>query len=97
MPEPLSPLFQDLYLKGLFDSQKWPDDWKWEGIHTRSWMKNFVVTTVNGYAFQPIYHSGADEWKITMDKYETTQKSQPLASACVGFDSDHCCAIEVAQ
>ena len=97
MPEPLSPLFQDLYLKGLFDSQKWPEDWKWEGIHTRSWMKNFVVTTVNGYAFQPIYHSGADEWKIAMDKYETTQKSQPLASACVGFDSDHCCAIEVAQ
>lgn len=40
MPEPLSPLFQDLYLKGLFDSQKWPEDWKWEGIHTRSWMVN---------------------------------------------------------
>jgi len=77
MPEPLSPLFQDLYLKGLFDSQKWPEDWKWEGIHTRSWMKNFVVTTVNGYAFQPIYHSGADEWKSAMDKYEKTQKSQP--------------------
>lgn len=77
MPDPLSPLFQDLYLKALFDSQKWPEGWKWEGIHTRSWLKNFVVTTVNGYAFQPIYHSGADEWKGVMDKLEKTQKAQP--------------------
>ena len=38
MPDPLSPLFQDLYLKGLFDSQKWPKGWKWEGIHTKNWM-----------------------------------------------------------
>jgi rifampicin phosphotransferase len=77
MPDPLSPLFQDLYLKGLYDSQKWPEGWKWEGIHTRSWMKNFVVTTVNGYAFQPIYHTGAGEWKGYMDKLGKTQKSQP--------------------
>ena len=24
MPEPLSPLFEDLYLKGLYDTQTWP-------------------------------------------------------------------------
>ena len=77
MPEPLSPLFQDLYLKGLFDSQKWPEDWKWEGIHTRSWMKNFVVTTVNGYAFQPIYHSGADEWKVAMASTKKRKSPSP--------------------
>ena len=84
MPDPLSPLFQDLYLKGLFDSQKWPEGWKWEGIHTRSWMKNFVVTTVNGYAFQPIYHSGADEWKGVMDKLAKKQKSQPWYKTLTG-------------
>lgn len=77
MPEPLSPLFQDLYLKGLFDSQHWPEGWQWKGIHTRNWMKNFVVTTVNGYAYQPIYRSGAGEWKGHMDKLKQTQQSQP--------------------
>ncbi|MFL2529341.1 MAG: PEP/pyruvate-binding domain-containing protein [Candidatus Azotimanducaceae bacterium] len=77
MPDPLSPLFQDLYLKGLFDSQKWPEGWEWEGIHTKTWLKNFVVTTVNGYAYQPISLSGADEWKGYMDKLGETQKKQP--------------------
>ncbi|RPG48940.1 MAG: hypothetical protein CBB61_008155 [Gammaproteobacteria bacterium TMED1] len=77
MPDPLSPLFQDLYLKGLFDSQKWPDGWKWEGIHTKNWMKNFVVTTVNGYAYQPISLSGADEWKGYMAKFTKKQETQP--------------------
>jgi len=77
MPDPLSPLFQDLYLKGLFDSQKWPEGWKWEGINTRNWMKNFVVTTVNGYAYQPIYISNGDEWYGFMDKYQKEQKAQP--------------------
>ncbi len=84
MPDPLSPLFQDLYLKGLFDSQKWPEGWKWEGIHTRNWLKNFVVTTVNGYAYQPIYHSGADEWKGVMDKLAKKQKSQPWYKTLTG-------------
>ena len=77
MPDPLSPLFQDLYLKGLFDSQKWPKGWKWEGIHTKNWMKNFVVTTVNGYAYQPISLSGADEWKNYMAKLGKKQENQP--------------------
>ena len=77
MPDPLSPLFQDLYLKGLFDSQKWPEGWKWEGIHTKNWMKNFVVTTVNGYAYQPIPLSGADEWKSYMAKLGKKQETQP--------------------
>ena len=59
MPDPLSPLFEDLYLRALFDVQKWPEGWEWKGNETRNWMKNFVVVTVNGYAYQPIYrHSG---------------------------------------
>ncbi len=55
MPEPLSPLFEDLYLKGLYDTQTWPDHWEWRGSYTRNYLSNFIIATVNGYAFQAIY------------------------------------------
>ena len=66
MPEPLSPLFEDLYLKGLYDTQTWPDNWEWKGSFTRNYLSNFIIATVNGYAFQAIYvHQGEesrDHW-----------------------------------
>ena len=61
MPEPLSPLFEDLYLKGLYDTQTWPDDWEWKGSQTLNWLSNFIIATVNGYAFQAIYVHQGDE------------------------------------
>ena len=61
MPEPLSPLFEDLYLKGLYDTQTWPDDWEWKGSFTRNYLSNFIIATVNGYAFQAIYVAQGDE------------------------------------
>ncbi|MBC81225.1 MAG: hypothetical protein CMQ33_10370 [Gammaproteobacteria bacterium] len=61
MPEPLSPLFEDLYLKSLYDTQTWPDDWEWKGSQTRNWLSNFIIATVNGYAFQAIYVHQGDE------------------------------------
>ncbi len=68
MPDPLSPLFEDLYLRALFDVQKWPEGWEWKGNKTRNWMKNFVIVTVNGYAYQPIYRVGAGDWDKHMAK-----------------------------
>ena len=56
MPDPLCPLFEDIYLRAIFDTQSWPEGWKWNGRLTKNWMKNFVVTTVNGYAYQPLYN-----------------------------------------
>ena len=73
MPDPLSPLFEDLYLRALFDVQKWPEGWEWKGNATRNWMKNFVIITVNGYAYQPIYHLGAGDWDKHVAK---THKAQ---------------------
>ena len=73
MPDPLSPLFEDLYLRALFDVQKWPEGWEWKGNETRNWMKNFVVITVNGYAYQPIYHGGSGDWDKHMAKVRTAQ------------------------
>ncbi len=61
MPEPLSPLFEDLYLKGLYDTQTWPNDWEWKGSFTRNYLSNFIIATVNGYAFQAIYIAQGDE------------------------------------
>jgi pyruvate,water dikinase len=61
MPEPLSPLFEDLYLKGLYDTQTWPDDWEWRGSLTRNYLSNFIIATVNGYAFQAIYVAQGEE------------------------------------
>ena len=61
MPDPLSPLFEDLYLKGLYDTQTWPDDWEWKRSFTRNYLSNFIIATVNGYAFQAIYIAQGDE------------------------------------
>ena len=74
MPDPLSPLFEDLYLRAIYDVQDWPEGWEWKGNQTRNWMKNFVIITVNGYAYQPIYHGGADQWEKHMAKVRSTQK-----------------------
>ncbi|MCY3841758.1 MAG: hypothetical protein OXH09_24460, partial [Gammaproteobacteria bacterium] len=73
MPDPLSPLFEDLYLRALFDVQKWPEGWEWKGNKTRNWMKNFVIVTVNGYAYQPIYRAGAGDWDKHMAKVRSGQ------------------------
>lgn len=61
MPEPLSPLFEELYLRGLYDTQTWPDDWQWKGSFTRNYLSNFIIATVNGYAFQAIYVTQGEE------------------------------------
>ena len=73
MPDPLSPLFEDLYLRALFDVQRWPDGWEWQGRHTRNWMKNFVITTVNGYAYQPLYRASGGDWGKYMAKTHAEQ------------------------
>ena len=73
MPDPLSPLFEDLYLRALFEVQSWPEGWEWQGNKTRNWMKNFVVVTVNGYAYQPIYRGGWSDWETFMAKHRTEQ------------------------
>ena len=74
MPDPLSPLFEELYLRAIFDMQKWPEGWEWKGNLTRNWLKNFVVITVNGYAYQPIYESSVGDWEGYMDKLHAEQK-----------------------
>ena len=74
MPAPLSPLFEELYLRAIFDMQKWPEGWEWKGNLTRNWLKNFVVITVNGYAYQPIYESSVGDWEGYMDKLHAEQK-----------------------
>ena len=76
MPDPLSPLFEDLYLRALFDVQKWPEGWEWRGNETRNWMKNFVIITVNGYAYQPIYYEGSGDWDKHMAKARTAQEKR---------------------
>lgn len=77
MPDPLSPLFEDLYLRALFDTQSWPEGWPWEGRLTRNWMKNFVVTTVNGYAYQPIYADNGEQWNAHLQKLDAEQERDP--------------------
>lgn len=69
----MSPLFEDLYLRALFDVQDWPEGWEWKGNETRNWMKNFVIVTVNGYAYQPIYRTGAGDWDKHMAKVRSGQ------------------------
>ena len=76
MPDPLSPLFENLYLRALFDVQKWPEGWEWKGNETRNWMKNFVIITVNGYAYQPIYHVGAGDWDKHVAKTHAAQSER---------------------
>lgn len=73
MPNPLSPLFDDLYLRAIFDSQTWPEDWEWKGRLTRNYGKNFVITTVNGYAYQPIYIDNSEDWGGYMKHYNEEQ------------------------
>ena len=77
MPEPLSPLFEDLYLKGLYDTQTWPDDWEWKGSLTRNWLSNFIIATVNGYAFQAIYVHQGDEGKAHWAKIREARGELP--------------------
>ena len=77
MPDPLSPLFEDLYLRAIFDTQNWPDGWEWNGRLTKNWMKNFVVTTVNGYAYQPIYHDSGKDWEKFMVQHREQQVELP--------------------
>ncbi|MDE0451600.1 MAG: PEP-utilizing enzyme [Gammaproteobacteria bacterium] len=77
MPDPLSPLFEDLYLRAIFDMQTWPEGWEWKGRLTRNWMKNFVVTTVNGYAYQPLYKERHGDWEEHMQKTREEQKKLP--------------------
>ena len=50
MPDPLSPLFEDLYLQALYDAQVWPRP------------KNFILVTMNGYAYQSIPEWMGKEW-----------------------------------
>ncbi|MCY3621940.1 MAG: PEP-utilizing enzyme [Gammaproteobacteria bacterium] len=76
MPDPLSRLFENLYLRALFDVQKWPEGWEWKGNETRNWMKNFVIITVNGYAYQPIYHVGAGDWDKHVAKTHAAQSER---------------------
>jgi pyruvate,water dikinase len=73
MPDPLSPLFEDLYLRAIYDTQIWPEGWEWQGRLTKNWMKNFVVTTVNGYAYQPIYFDSGKDWSQHMTKHREEQ------------------------
>lgn len=77
MPDPLSPLFEDLYLRAIFDTQTWPEGWKWKGRLTRNWMKNFVVTTVHGYAYQPLYTERHGDWEEQMQATREEQKKLP--------------------
>ena len=77
MPDPLSPLFEDLYLHAIFDTQKWPEGWKWEGSRTRNYMKNFVVATVNGYAYQAIYNMNGADWEDYMRQHKQAQAKLP--------------------
>ena len=73
MPDPLCPLFEDIYLRAIFDTQSWPEGWKWKGRLTKNWMKNFVVTTVNGYAYQPLYSERHGDWENHMSKIRKEQ------------------------
>ena len=77
MPDPLCPLFEDIYLRALFDTQSWPEGWKWNGRLTKNWMKNFVVTTVNGYAYQPLYNERHGDWENHMSKIRKAQVNLP--------------------
>ena len=77
MPDPLSPLFEDLYLRAIFDTQTWPAGWEWKGRLTRNWLKNFVVTTVNGYAYQPLYRERHGDWEEHLQKTRAEQKKLP--------------------
>ena len=77
MPDPLSPLFEDLYLRAIFDTQTWPEGWEWKGRLTRNWLKNFVVTTVNGYAYQPIYRERYGDWEEHLEKAREEQQKLP--------------------
>ena len=77
MPDPLCPLFEDIYLRAIFDTQSWPEGWKWNGRLTKNWMKNFVVTTVNGYAYQPLYNERHGDWENHMSKIRKEQVNLP--------------------
>ena len=77
MPDPLCPLFEDIYLRAIFDTQSWPEGWKWNGRLTKNWMKNFVVTTVNGYAYQPLYKERHGDWENHMGKIRKEQVNLP--------------------
>ena len=77
MPEPLSPLFEDLYLKGLYDTQTWPDDWEWKGSLTRNYLSNFIIATVNGYAFQAIYVEQGEESRLHWAKVRSERGAVP--------------------
>ena len=74
MPEPLSPLFEDLYLKSLYDTQTWPSDWEWKGSFTRNYLSNFIIATVNGYAFQAIYIAQGDEAKAHWSRVQVAHE-----------------------
>ena len=77
MPDPLSPLFEDMYLRAIFDTQSWPEGWKWQGDKTKHYMKNFIAITVNGYAYQPIYYENANTWENHMTKLRAEQANLP--------------------
>ena len=40
-------------------------------------MKNFVVTTVNGYAYQPIYRERHGDWEEHLGKVREEQRELP--------------------
>jgi phosphohistidine swiveling domain-containing protein len=77
MPDPLSPLFEELYLFAIYDTQTWPEGWEWNGSKTKNYMKNFVVATVNGYAYQAIYNINGEDWLDYMEKHKQKQAKQP--------------------
>lgn len=77
MPDPLSPLFEELYLFAIYDTQTWPEGWEWKGSKTMNYMKNFIVATVNGYAYQAIYNIGGEDWFDYMEKLKQKQATQP--------------------
>ena len=77
MPEPLSPLFEDLYLRALFDTQTWPAGWQFNGSATRNYLKNFVIATVNGYAYTSIPVDGNEDWEAHMAQLRSAQGHVP--------------------
>ncbi len=81
MPEPLSPLFEDLYLHGLYDTQTWPEDWEWKGSLTRNYLSNFIIATVNGYAYAVIYVAQGEESRVYWAKVTADREKLPWYKA----------------
>jgi len=73
MPEPLSPLFEDLYLPALYDVQEWPRP------------KNYVLITMNGYAYQYIPEWMNQEWEALLKAEASKPKEERSFAAKQGL------------